>query len=503
MSPGVHTLIQVQTHVKLLAQYGLNPLTQGDTMRPIEDSIFDLILGRMPWPASEIDLIGIPGINEAFPTGEEPSSQKNVGPVSEASASQRLAAMTDGEFRAFKDQVARGKGRVLEPPPATQSTPANQPFIDGPRNSNPANFHPSPQEPIMDPIDKAALAYALGLDEYGLWWTDDARNLLDHPKGIIEGAGQVVTSLPGCFFGGMESIKCAIDCVALSSSFDLEAFHDYITEGFEEKAAEWDFLFYEPRTKGANLVGLALSAPTQVLSDAGKGLSGLGAFEDSPNMRGALRMAGDFGGGLALGKFLEAGIHRKPPPSWGTVENANLVKQFKEAQRQIPSIGVKEKLKRQFSPARKFPERDLLGLYKNLTESSPSLLDILSPEDLSLHWDRMNYLEKHILSNSTITMVNGRPVAFLKGTRIDPLKQNIQGVSNYKLMQGGRPPVSVNQHGIQLHHGGQMNDGVIFPLFKKPHRTIPSQKGGQKIQRNAFGKYRSVFWEQGGKNYDP
>jgi hypothetical protein len=458
----------------LLAQYGLLTLTQGDAMRLNRENILDIVLGRTPWPAAEADLMGIPGLDGVYQDGVEPSAGLRTDLPPGLSAAELIAAMNNNEFQAFKNQVARGERKVLDPP-----------------------------EPFWDAETKDAALHALGLDEEGLWWTDDAKNLLYHPEGIVEGLGQAVTSIPGGFFGGMEAIKRAIDCVALSHEVDLENFHAYITEGFEEKASEWDFLVYEPRTKGANLVGLALSAPAVMLSDAGRSLATLEAFEDSPNIRGALRLAGDFGGTALLAKIFKKSVGENTHSSKVPQEHLDLVKQFQEANNQVPTLGLKDKIKRSFSSDRKYPERELLELYKKSSEPVPSLLDILSPDEVAEHWNRMNSLEKHIISNSKIMMVNGRPVAFFRGTKIDPLVENSNGVKNYKnIMEGGAPKSSGGQT-LQLHHVGQMDNGVVFPLYQKSHGIIPNSIDISEIDRNAFAKYRSGFWEQGGRHYDP
>ncbi|SHJ66781.1 A nuclease of the HNH/ENDO VII superfamily with conserved LHH [Desulfatibacillum alkenivorans DSM 16219] len=439
-----------------------------------QENILDIILGRIPWPASEADFMGIPGLDGVYQDGVEPSAGLRTDLPLGLSAAELIAAMNNNEFQDFKNQVARGERKVLDPP-----------------------------KPFWDAETKDAAIHALGLDEEGLWWTDDAKNLVYHPEGILEGLGQVITSIPGGFFGGMEAITRAINCVALSNEVDLENFHEYITEGFEEKAHEWDFLVYEPRTKGANLVGLALSAPAVMLSDAGRSLASLEAFENSPNIRGGLRLLGDFGGAVTLAKLYKNSVSKKTPPSLAAQEHLELVKQFQEAGNQVPSLGLKDKVKRAFSSDRKYPERELLDLHKKTLEPSPSLLDILSPEEIAEHWNRMSSLEKHILSNSKIMMVNGRPVAFLKGTKIDPLVKKKDGPLNYRALKEGYAPESSDGQILQLHHGGQMDDGIIFPLYEKPHSIIPKRKGRAEINRSAFGKYRSDFWQKGGEFYGP
>ncbi|ACL04338.1 hypothetical protein Dalk_2645 [Desulfatibacillum aliphaticivorans] len=313
-----------------------------------KENILDIILGRIPLPASEADLMGIPGLDGVYQDGVEPSDGLRPDIPPDLSAAELIVAMNNSEFQDFKNQVARGERNVLDPP-----------------------------RPFWDAETKESAIHALGLDEEGLWWTDDAKNLVYHPEGILEGLGQVITSIPGGFFGGME------------------------------------------------------------------------------------------------------------------------------ASNQVPSLGLKDKVKRAFSSDRKYPERDLLELYKKASEPSPSLLDILSPEEIAEHWNRMSSLEKHILSNSKIMMVNGRPVAFLKGTKIDPLIESSGGMKNYKLMQEGRPPSHIDQGRIELHHGGQMDNGIVFPLFQELHSVIPKNLTIGEIDRNAFAKYRSGFWKQGGGYYDP
>ncbi len=173
-------------------------------MQAMKNIILDMILSGAPTHPEEAGAMSDSGRNGPHsPEGETRFSQTKI-PVQ--SPVERLAAMDMDQFRDFNNKVKRGESNIIDPPMpdfdaneyVTQSGP------DGPL----VNFQTEPADALKQPFrerhpNTAALSNVLGLDEEGLWWTDDMKNLLLNPQGVLEGLLQTATSVPGMFFGGL------------------------------------------------------------------------------------------------------------------------------------------------------------------------------------------------------------------------------------------------------------------------------------------------------------
>lgn len=129
--------------------------------------------------------------------------------------------------------------------------------------------------------------------------------LAKQPMGIVEGAMQFVSSLPGFGVGILNATAKIIEDIGVGRSSNLSELYQTASDGFLEGSEAMSFLEYQPKIQEAELVGATAMAPAQGIAMAGHMLADTNVFEGYPNIQGALRFSGDIGGLLAMGRIIK------------------------------------------------------------------------------------------------------------------------------------------------------------------------------------------------------
>ncbi len=169
--------------------------------------------------------------------------------------------------------------------------------------------------------------------------------LAKNPYEIVRGAAEFITALPGFAMGIVGAGQQMLERV-LAGNFNLEELYEAASYGMERDAGWWAEHTSEPLlgkpTQASQIVGATAMAPALALSEIGKSLSEWPRFEDNPNIRGALRFAGDIGGLLALGRVYKGSNAKAVAKIESVVKEASEIKIRQDAVDQIPNKTLKD-----------------------------------------------------------------------------------------------------------------------------------------------------------------
>ena len=159
-----------------------------------------------------------------------------------------------------------------------------------------------------------------------------------HPMETIRGGADFFLSIPG-FMTGMvtgaqRSVKEGVDQIA-NGMLDLDKIYNTFSEGMTDSMKFFDpakeLLVGKP-TEESSKVGEVAMAPLSALSYLGQSLAGHEGFKEYPNIRGALKFAGDISGFLAMGVVMH-----------GSSGKATYAKKIEDITNKSNSIVAKEK----------------------------------------------------------------------------------------------------------------------------------------------------------------
>lgn len=169
------------------------------------------------------------------------------------------------------------------------------------------------------------------------------------PFEVVRGAVDFALSVPAFLVGLLGAAgragNTAVDQIAFGT-FNMEDIYDAASQGMEES-----FEFFQPGkemiagkpTETSQLVGETAMAPLTGLSMAGHAVANAEVFEDSPNVRGFAKFAGDVAGMMVMGVMLH-GKGRRAELARNveevTVEAADVLKKIEET-KNIPDEVMK------------------------------------------------------------------------------------------------------------------------------------------------------------------
>lgn len=137
--------------------------------------------------------------------------------------------------------------------------------------------------------------------------------LAKQPMGIIEGAIQFATSLPGFGAGVIKGTQNILE--SLQRPTNMSDLYDAFMEGLEQGAKGMEATVYKPHIPEAELVGKTAMVPWTGAQMALNKLADDPIYDDYPNLKGYLKFAGFVGGA----KFMKQLYH--PKLSKGMVKN--------------------------------------------------------------------------------------------------------------------------------------------------------------------------------------
>ncbi len=120
---------------------------------------------------------------------------------------------------------------------------------------------------------------------------------------------------------------------------------------------------------------------------------------------------------------------------------------------------------------------------------------------------RMTTLEKEIVESGRKTRFSGQD--FIKRNDLfDSKYVDATGKSNLDRMRQGLAPIGKDGNSINLHHMKQQNNGVISEVSKAEHIEYSdifhryASKNESEIDRAAFDKLRSAYWQERAKDFN-
>ena len=133
--------------------------------------------------------------------------------------------------------------------------------------------------------------------------------------------------------------------MATDNNVDMEGLYEAASEGMSETMKQWQESVSDPilnpwlgpSSKESELIGATAMAPALAVSEVARSVSNWKRFEDSPNIRGTLKFAGDIGGLLALGRMYKGSNAEATAKVKSVVKKASEIKQKTEAVEQLPT----------------------------------------------------------------------------------------------------------------------------------------------------------------------
>lgn len=151
-----------------------------------------------------------------------------------------------------------------------------------------------PSQQVIDPTAQSRSEIMRVLGSYG--------TLIQQPVGILEGAAEFITAIPGFLVGVGEAVQ-NISQQVLATGGDLEDIYKAAERGMQSGTEKVDYLQYKPNIPEASIIGETVMAPMMLPMKIVHVLADDKSFDNSPNIRGAMKFVGDIGAMLAFGRM--------------------------------------------------------------------------------------------------------------------------------------------------------------------------------------------------------